>query len=57
MKTDAGIECMLFQYIPAKSPDVSPVDYCTFGLLERALSKREPTTIDGLWKLVKKIRN
>ncbi|GBM20803.1 hypothetical protein AVEN_108253-1 [Araneus ventricosus] len=28
------------------------MDYCTFGLLKRALSKRKPTTIEGLWKVV-----
>lgn len=52
MKTDTGIAYIPFQHIPAKSPDVSPMDYCAFGLLKRALSKRKPTTIDGLWKVV-----
>ncbi|GBM01398.1 hypothetical protein AVEN_236217-1 [Araneus ventricosus] len=37
---------------PAKSPDVSPVDYCAFGLLKRALSNHKPTMINGLWKVV-----
>lgn len=37
----------------AKPPDVSPMDYCDFDLLKRALSKLKSTTIDGLWKVVK----
>ena len=38
-----------FQNIPAMPPDVSLMDYCTFGLLKRTLSKRkpEPATING----------
>ncbi|GBO29915.1 hypothetical protein AVEN_208472-1 [Araneus ventricosus] len=52
MTTDTGIAYLAFQHIPAKSPDVSPMDYCAFGLLKIALSKRKPTTIDGLWKVV-----
>ena len=52
MKTNTGIAYITFQHIPAKSPDVSPMEYCAFGLLKRALSKRKPTTtIDGLWKV------
>ena len=39
-----------FLHIPAKSPDVSPIDHCAFGLLKRAFSKPRPTTIVGLWK-------
>ncbi|GBN89118.1 hypothetical protein AVEN_78869-1 [Araneus ventricosus] len=52
MKTHTVIAYIPFQHSPAKSPDVSPMDYCAFGLLKRALSKRKPTTIDGLWKVV-----
>ncbi|GBN91889.1 hypothetical protein AVEN_77143-1 [Araneus ventricosus] len=52
MKTDAGIPYIPFQHIPAKSPDVSPMDYCAFGPLKRSLFKRILTTIDGLWKVV-----
>ncbi|GBL97357.1 hypothetical protein AVEN_170474-1 [Araneus ventricosus] len=52
MKTDIGIAYIPFQHIPTKSPDVSPMDYCAFGLLKRVLSKCKPTTIDGLWKEV-----
>ena len=42
MKIDTCIEP--FQH----SPYVSPMDYRAFGLLKRAISKRKPTTIDGL---------
>ena len=37
---------IFFQRIPVKFPDVSLTDYCTFGLLKRALYKRKPTTVD-----------
>ncbi|GBM17952.1 hypothetical protein AVEN_111098-1 [Araneus ventricosus] len=52
MKTDTGIAYIPFQHIPVKSPDVSPVECYTFGLLKTALSKCKPTTIDGLWNVV-----
>lgn len=56
MKTHTGIAYIHFQHIPAKSPEVSPVDYCAFGQQKRALSKRTsppPHTNDRLWKIVK----
>ncbi|GBO25282.1 hypothetical protein AVEN_236346-1 [Araneus ventricosus] len=52
MKTYTGIADVLFQYIPAKSSDVSPMDYCAFGLSKRALSKRKSTRTDRFWKVV-----
>ncbi|GBO46880.1 hypothetical protein AVEN_39946-1 [Araneus ventricosus] len=52
MKTDTGIAHIPFQYIPTKSPDISPMDYCAFGLVKIVFSKPKPTTIDGLWKVV-----
>ena len=52
MKIDTGIECMHFQHIPAKSPDVPSMDYCVLDLLKRAFSKRKSTMIDGLWKIL-----
>ncbi|GFV32062.1 hypothetical protein TNCV_1452751 [Trichonephila clavipes] len=33
-----------------ESPDVSPMDFCAFGLSKRALGKRYPRTLNGLWK-------
>ena len=47
------IEYTPFQHILAKSPGVSSMDYCTFGLLKIALSKRPPTKIGEPWKVVK----
>ncbi|UYV72765.1 hypothetical protein LAZ67_10000614 [Cordylochernes scorpioides] len=38
---------------PVKSPDLAPMDFCIFGCLKRALGKRHPRTIEGLWKVVK----
>ncbi|GBN45107.1 hypothetical protein AVEN_138587-1 [Araneus ventricosus] len=52
MKTDTCIAYIPFQHIPAKSSDVSPMDYCVFGLFKRAISKLKPITIDGLFKVV-----
>ncbi|GBM32550.1 hypothetical protein AVEN_187105-1 [Araneus ventricosus] len=52
MKTDTEIAYIPFQHISQKSPYVSPMDYWAFGLWKRALSKRKPTTTDGLWKVV-----
>ncbi|GBN79439.1 hypothetical protein AVEN_138680-1 [Araneus ventricosus] len=52
MKTDTGIAFIPFQHFPGKSPDVSPMDYCAFGLLKRVLSERKPTTIHGFWKVL-----
>ncbi|GBM72233.1 hypothetical protein AVEN_83910-1 [Araneus ventricosus] len=48
IKTDTSIAYIHFQHIPAKSPSVSPRDYCASGPLKGALSKRKPTTIVGL---------
>ena len=45
MKIATSFECIPFQRILAKSPDVSPTDYCAFGLLKRALSRSKSTTI------------
>ena len=50
MTIDTSIECIPFKHNPATSPDVSPMCYCSFGILKRAPSKQKPTSIDGLWK-------
>ena len=52
MEQKTGIKAIPFTDIPTKSPDVSPMDFCAFGLLTFALSKRRPTTLTGLWKAV-----
>ncbi|KFM72922.1 Transposable element P transposase, partial [Stegodyphus mimosarum] len=52
VKPDTDIACIHFKSIPAKSPDVSPMDYCVFGLLKRALFKSTLRTIGGLLKIV-----
>ena len=38
MKIDMSVKSTPFQYIPAKTPDVSPVVCCAFRLFKRALS-------------------
>ena len=45
---DADIKHISFQYILAKSSNVLSIDYCAFGLLERAFSEHKRTTNDGL---------
>ena len=53
MQNETGINAIPFEDIPVKSPDASPMDFCAFGLLKRALGKRRPRTLDGLWKACK----
>ena len=53
MKIDTSIEYIPFQHISYKSPEVSLITYCDFGLFKIVLSKSKPTMIDGLWKIVK----
>lgn len=50
-KTDTSIAYIPSQHIAVKSLDVSPMNYCAFGLMKRAISKCIPMTI-GLWKVV-----
>lgn len=44
MKTDTDIEYMPLQYIPTKSPDVPPMDYCDFRRMKKKklFSKYKP---------------
>lgn len=53
MEEETGIHAVPFTDIPVKSPDASPMDFCAFGLLKRALGDRRPRTLDGLWKACK----
>ena len=52
MERETGIKAIPFTDIPVKSPDVSPMDFCAFGLLKSALAKCRPKTGTGLWKCV-----
>ena len=51
-ESETGIKYIPFDGIPVKSPDASPMDFCAFGLLKRALEKRHPKTLNRLWKKV-----
>src|ERR1700678_118632 len=51
MATETGINAIPYSEIPVISPDASPMDFCGFGLLNRALGNRRPRTLDGLWKV------
>jgi len=51
LDAETGIHAIPLADIPATSPDAAPMDCCAFGLLKRALGKRRPRTIYGLWCL------
>ena len=53
MEQETGIHAIPLSNIPVKYPDASPMDFCAFELLKRALGSRHPRTIDGLWKACK----
>ena len=55
MERETGIKAIPFTDIPVKSPDVSPMDFCAFGLLKSALAKRRPKTVAGLWKCMEEV--
>lgn len=40
-QTQIGTVCIIFEHIPEKSSDISPMNYCAFCLLKRALVKEE----------------
>ncbi len=35
-ESEIGIKCILFNEIPVKPPDTSPIDFCAFSLLKQA---------------------
>ena len=47
-ESETGINCIPFAEIPVKSSDASPIDFCALSLLEGALEKRHPETLNGL---------
>ncbi|PRD18428.1 UNVERIFIED_CONTAM: hypothetical protein NCL1_60596 [Trichonephila clavipes] len=49
-ESETGIKCILFDEIRIKSPYVSAIDFCAFGLLKRILGKRHQRTLNGLRK-------
>ncbi|UYV63313.1 hypothetical protein LAZ67_2003719 [Cordylochernes scorpioides] len=53
LRQRTGINTIPKNRTPVKSPDLAPMDFCIFGCLKRALGKRHPRTIEGLWKVVK----
>lgn len=53
LEQETGIRSIPFTDIPVKSPDASPMDFCAFGLLKRALGSRRPRSLGGLWKACK----
>ncbi|GFV53070.1 uncharacterized protein TNCV_4644291 [Trichonephila clavipes] len=52
-KSETGVKCIPFDETRVKSPYASPKDFCVFLLIKRALGKRHPKTLNGLWKTVK----
>ncbi|GFV54757.1 uncharacterized protein TNCV_3844761 [Trichonephila clavipes] len=53
-ESETGLKCIPFDEIRVKSPYTYPMDFFAFGLLNRALGKRNPSTPNGLWKTVQK---
>ena len=53
MRNEIGTEVIRFKCIPPKFPDESPMDYCAFRLLKRAIFKCHLKILDGLWNIVK----
>ncbi len=53
LKDRLGIKIISNSEIPVKSPDASPMDFFGFGYLKRKCFVRRPTTISGLWKVLK----
>ena len=51
---ETKINVIPFSSIPVKSPDASPMDFCAFGMLKRALGNCRATTLNGLWKICKR---
>lgn len=52
LKEETKINYIPYNHIPVKSPDAAPMDFCVFGLLKQALAKRNPKTLNGLWKVL-----
>ena len=48
-----GIKIISNSEIPVKSPDASPMDFFGFGYLKQKCFLRRPSTMLGVWKLLK----
>jgi len=55
VKRELGISYLNKEDIPVKCPDGSPLDFFGFGYLKTNLGKRRGKTLDGIWKLSKKV--
>ena len=54
LRAKTGINTVEPKRIPVKSPDCSPMYFCTFGLLKRQIGNEHLKTIEmGLWKVVR----
>ncbi|GFT57170.1 hypothetical protein TNCV_1691841 [Trichonephila clavipes] len=49
---ETGIKCAPFDKIRVKSFYASTINFCAFGLLKPAFGKRNPRTLNGLWKTI-----
>ena len=48
MGNEIGMEVIPFKCIPSKCLDMSPMSYCAFGLLKRALLKVQAVKTSGI---------
>lgn len=53
VKRSKGITIIPNAEIPAKSPDISPMDFFAFGYLKQRLKRRKAKTWKGVWKVLK----
>ncbi|GFT83099.1 hypothetical protein TNCV_629261 [Trichonephila clavipes] len=49
-ESERRIKSRLFEEIPVKSPDGSPIDFYTSSSLKRALGKWHQRTLNGVWE-------
>lgn len=54
-KRERGIDYIKPEDIPVKAPDASPLDFFGFGYLKQELAKKRARTLDGVWKLSKRV--
>ena len=52
-KEQQGIHYLKKNEVPVKGAGISPMDFFGFGYIKQKLKKKRPTTLDGLWKLVR----
>ena len=55
VKANYGVTVLKNKEIPVKSPDASPMDFFGFQYLKRQLFGCRPTTVEGVWNLLRTV--